>query len=145
MDQTINEIIKDLKTNPFSFRGKSGRVNYFVYGIMPIFLVGFVTTILGGTPAALGVTIIISLALMFAAVQRRANDIGLSGWLFLIGLLAPSITQVMEKKHMFPALDGFIGTVGYIIGSAAMLFLLMYPGKRSQKEHKEEPFTEKNQ
>ncbi len=94
--------------NPFSFRGRSGRLDYLVYGVLLPYTLGGLGLYLGmqtETPVFIYVAIVIALVISLATTVRRARDREEN--IFLVFFLA-----------MFPYINVII-----------MLYLLLAPGK----------------
>lgn len=99
----------EVVNNPFSFKGRSGRLNFLLAGVLPFFIMFVI-----GQAGRRGVdsdTIIglflISLPFLYmllAAIARRARDIGTSPWIGIfmfipvIGLLVLIYLLFASKK-----------------------------------------------
>lgn len=98
--------------NPFSFRGRSGRLDYLVYGIVLSY-----TLMLGGVivGAKLGNQFIFFGAIIVGAIVALA-----------------SIVRRTRDREESIALVIVLSLIPYV-GFAVMLFLLLAPGKRDQQ------------
>jgi len=98
--------------NPFSFRGRSGRLDYLVYGILlsyTIMLGGILVGAKLGNQFILLGSILVGAIVALASIVRRTRD--------------------REENIVLVILLALIPYVGF----AVMLFLLLAPGKRDQQ------------
>jgi uncharacterized membrane protein YhaH (DUF805 family) len=76
MNNTLLEK-NDLVMNPFSFKGRSGRLNFLVYGILPI-IVLFILGYYIHNPIVIGLLLFLGVAMFFATLTRRGRDAGMA-------------------------------------------------------------------
>lgn len=133
------QLANDLKTNPFSFNGRSGRLNFFVYGIVPTFII-YILGFYIKQPIAILILLLLGIVLLFAAIVRRGRDAGMSvgnsiGTYILSALI---ISTIMDKSHMslkliFMFENKMIGSaLVMLINNIFLVYLLFAP--KSDKE-----------
>jgi len=106
--------------NIFSFNGRIGRLRYLAYGVGTMFvlmlalipLIGASALMGGETGASIGSLIgmlvvyaaMIVLSVMFG--KRRLNDLGRSGWWFLLSIVPIANLVLTVYLMFFPGTDG---------------------------------------
>ena len=129
----------DLRMNPFSFNGRSGKLNFLVYGIFPV----FVLSILGfyiHNPIAVGILLFLGMAIFFAALTRRGRDAGMTPVNSIVSYIfsAAIITTLMEKSLMSLKITSMLQSeilgmiVITLITNIFLIYLLLAP--KSNKE-----------
>ena len=115
-------IAKDVQrsdfANPFSFRGKSGRLNYLVYGVLlsySLIIGGFIVGAKTDIPSILYIFVFLGAVMALASTVRRARDRGENIVLVILLSLVP------------------------YVGFAVLLFLLLAPGKENNTKAAEMP------
>ncbi len=101
--------------NPFSFRGRSGRLDYFVYGVLLTY-----TLLLGG-----------------AYIGIRLESLFIFYGLILVGVivgLASTVRRTRDREENI-VLVIILSLIPYV-GFAVLLYLLLAPGKQAQQSVK---------
>jgi len=73
----LETVLRSDFKNPFSFRGRSGRLDYLVYGVLLTYMILFTGIYIGiqtDNLPVIGVTILLGSAIGLAATVRRARD-----------------------------------------------------------------------
>jgi len=93
-------------SNPFSFKGKSGRLDYLVYGIVLTYILIFEGIIIGsqlGSPVLLVGSIFLGLWIGLAATVRRTRDREENIFLIILLSLIPYIGFIVMLYLLFAA------------------------------------------
>ena len=135
----------------FSFKGRSGRLSYFMFflfWIVLFILFGLMTFFLGMlSPALFGIGMaVLTIALMLSSLAitvRRLHDMDLSGWIYPIVVIVPYILMLawgILYGYMDYHLEGLsndvlfdhpievTGLVIYLNGLIFHLMLMAWPG-----------------
>jgi len=124
----------------FSARGRTGRQPYWLFGVLPLSLLGVAAGILGGYLRSWRPELLVFLVLLMPVVlwswvslgARRLHDIGLSGWWMAAVIALPS------------AMSYFVtGRVGPSAFLSAMIILGVIPGFVGDNQFGPDPRTEK--
>lgn len=98
--------------NPFSFRGKSGRLDYLVYGVLlsySLMIIGFYIGVMAENIAMVFVFVIVGAIIALASTVRRVRD--------------------RKENIILVILLSLIPYLGFIV----MLFLLLAPGIKDEQ------------
>lgn len=149
MENITNEDIEpekgDLTMNPFSFSGRSGRLNFLVYGIvLPLVIVGLGFFV--AQPQIIIVSMLVGFIMALASTIRRGRDAGMTPVTTMLILILSSaiISTIMEKSFISLKLLVMFGNplIGMIvigiIQNIFLVYLLFAP-----KSKKEVPKTSK--
>ena len=93
-------------SNPFSFKGKSGRLDYLVYGIVLTYILILEGIIMGsqlGSPVLLIGSIFLGVWIGFAATVRRTRDREENIFLIILLSLIPYIGFIVMLYLLFAA------------------------------------------
>ena len=93
-------------SNPFSFKGKSGRLDYLVYGIGLTYILIFGGVIIGtqfGSPVILFTFIILGIWIGLASTTRRSRDREENIFLIIFFSLIPYIGFIVTLYLLFAA------------------------------------------
>jgi uncharacterized membrane protein YhaH (DUF805 family) len=111
----------------FSPRGRTGRRFYWLMGVLPLliagFLIGFVAASLriprDNLFVVMGILTPVALWIWICVGARRLHDIGVSGWWMILVLLAPLTVSFALPEHLaqLPALLAMI-VLGVLPGVA---------------------------
>jgi uncharacterized membrane protein YhaH (DUF805 family) len=100
--------------NPFSFRGRSGRLDYMLYGVLLGFVLAYGGFFLGAklqNPILFFGALIVGVVMGIAATVRRARD--------------------LKENIILTVLFSMIPYINILV----MLYLLLMPGKWKKTEH----------
>ena len=131
--------METLKMNPFSFNGRSGSLNFLVYGIvLPLTIVGI--GFLTGYPQIGIGGMLISFMMSLATIVRRGRDVGNTPTVTLVSLVLSSwlISELMAVSFMSLKIMAMSGSfiVGVVIVAIIQNIYLVYLliAKKSDKE-----------
>lgn len=125
--------------NPFSFNGRSGSLNFFVYGLLPAFII-FMLGYYISHPVVIVVLLVLGVVLLLAAVVRRGRDAGMSvgntiGFYILSSWIISTVMDMtfMSLRLVFMFKNPIIGTVLVVLITNIFLVYLLFAPK-SDKE-----------